>query len=324
MPIPFAAIQAGLGLASGISGLLGGNKQNRQNEEMYTKQLELAKQQGASADQLSQMAQALMSQGSALGDGRGGGVAYNPTTGRWEPTLNQTEQTLQGANDAEALARDTIDQNIRRQGLVDSERLRGRASVETDAELAAIGEQRRGIGMLDPSMIADMIAGERAGAVNAGYDDVQEGLNRMSVRTGGDGSAVAAALARNRSNDIMQTRGNPMLDALGFTESFNSGRRNETMDRFNTFNNSARSINDAGFGMTDRFGTAQDRATQQQAFDLQKTGTAGNLAAGSAGIIGNSARNLMTAGQARQANRVDPLGQFLSGASNLAGSFIKT
>lgn len=287
-------------IGSAIAGLFGGNNRNKLNERMYAEQQRLAQGQTGQADQINNFVQQLMSMQMGTNDGRGGSSRYNPITGQWETTLGSTEQALQGANDQEALARDTIDQFIRRQGMVDAERLRGRAGVEADTEMDAIGAMRRGVNQLDPNMVANMIATDRQGAVNAGYDEVQRGLNTVGLRTGNDGSAVAQALARNRAADIARTRGSPMLEAIGFTDGINQQRMDSAVGRYGGFAGMGGNFINNQFGMTDRFGTAQDRTAQQQGLDLQRRqlGIAG--AGAGAQILNNAAAGLRGGDAARK------------------------
>jgi hypothetical protein len=182
----------------------------------------------------------------------------------------------------------------------------------------SIGAMRRGVNQLDPNQIANMIATERAGAVNAGYDEVQRGLNTVSLRTGNDGSAVAQALARNRAADIARTRGNPMLEAIGFTDDINSRRMGDAVGRYGNFASMGGNFINNGFGMTDRYGTAMDRTAQQQQLDLSRRqlGIAG--AGAGANIINSAAAGLRGADTARrEGSNPNLLGGLLGSAATL-------
>jgi hypothetical protein len=291
MPLP-AIIAKGLPIVSGLFGLGGALGQNAAQRRMAEQQQGFATRIGNSADEISRYVADLMRMQSGLSDERGGSIRINPVTGQWETVLSPQDRALQEANDREALARDTIDQFLRRQGMFDAERLRGRAATAADTLMDDLDANRRGIGTVDPTAIARQLEVDRTGAVNAGYDEVLRGLNRVSMRTGSDGSAVAAALARNRAADIARTRGSPMIEGLQIAQNYNTNARNNLLGEYGGMFSGGSNFLNSSFAGTDRFGNALDRTAQQQGFDLSRrqTGIQGGAVGGQ--LLSNAARGL--------------------------------
>jgi ABC-type transporter Mla MlaB component len=212
------------------------------------------------------LAEQLGRQGSDFQDSFGGGVQYDPETGTYIAGLSPQEQALQEASYAEEGKRLTLDQDLRRRQLTDAERMRGQASNEQDQALRDIDAFRGGVGQVDTSKLAAMLAANKAQQVNAGYDDVNRAVNTMSVRSGGDASDTLAGLARNRTRDLASV-GDPYLEALNAGEQINTGRLQSRLGAYNIFNTGANRLNDQNFtpsgynaAMLDRGATAEKLA----------------------------------------------------------------
>lgn len=313
------AVTAGLSLASGVAGLLGGRAKNRQAQRIYQEQQRLGKRQEGFADDLNSIIGDLLKQNPNMTDAYGYGTTYDPVTGEWRSTVDPMSQQIQGASDQEELARYTVDQEMRRAGLQDSEALRGRAAVEAGTEMDALAAARSGVNRLDVDQIAGIMGADRTRAINAGYDDAMRAANAVSLRTGGDGTQAFQALARNRANDIARL-GNPMLDAISFTDNINQNRDAAAMGRFGQFMGEGRDFYDAGFGPSDRFDKAFDRQTIARNLFTQnkQLGMAGKETA--AGITANQAAGMQRAGQQRLGGTDYALGsKFIGGLNNVVG-----
>jgi hypothetical protein len=281
-----------LSTASAAFKLFGGLGANAAAKRDKEEQRGYASRIGNNVNDINAYVADLMRMQPGINGADGSSISYNPATGQWENKLSGREQTLQGANDQEALARDTIDQFIRRQGMVDAERIRGDAATRAGSAADGVDAFQRGVGTVDPTAVGRMMEVDRTSAVNAGYDDVQRGLNRISLRSGADGTAAATALARNRSNDIARTRGSPALEGLSFAQGFNNTEGNTRMNNYGAFAGAGSRVQDSGFGATDRFGAALDRTTQQQGFDLTRRQTGIQGKAAGAQLLSNAARGL--------------------------------
>lgn len=320
-----AAAQVGGQLLSSFLGSKAEKKKNKLIAEQTGIQRDLADQQIDVSKYIQQLSQQLMGQGSGLTDPYGGGSYYDPVSKTYKYNLSPTQQGLQGASDREELARGTIDQGIRRQGLYDAEGIRGAAANEADTALRDMSNFKQGIGQENAGDLASQLRLNRQASVNAGYDDSQRAANTISLRTGASSGDALSRLAQNRTRDIAQTRGNPELEGLQLADTINSGRQQKLSGLYDMFSGKGSNFYDAGFQSAPYADQAIARSQDQQKLDLGKFEAASGGSSGAAAGIGSAAAGLRQAfGQQNAGTSYNALGQAASGFGDLAASLIKS
>jgi hypothetical protein len=296
---------------------LGSSKKNKAAEQQYQDQKAQAAKTNASSDYIMALARQLQAQGGGYTDPTGGGARYDPVTGTWKSTLGAQPAAVQDASYDEELARNTVDQTRRREGLIDVERMRRQASGEQDTALRDLNLFKTGIGKVDAGSLASTMRTNRTGVINAGYDDAARAASTIGLRTGQSAGDALSGIARNRSRDIATAIGDPETEALQLAEGINSNRLGEKVNLYNMFSGKAGNVYDAGFSPSTYAGDAADRGLASQGLDLQKfdtvLGGAGTAAAGY-----GAASNILRGGaQAKMANTDYNLGgKFLQGLGN--------
>lgn len=301
------------GLVGSVAGLLSSKKTNKLSKQQLAEQKRLTDQQIKISDYIQQLSKELMARGSTQVDPYGGTTAYDPVTGTYRSTLGAVPAEIQAASDKEELARNTLDQEIRRRGLTDAEGIRSGAAREADTALLDLNDFRRGIGAVDPTALAARMRLDRQGAVNAGFDDAERAAQTLQTRTGsGALSDALARIARDRVRAQAEV-GNPEVEALTLAEQLNTNRLNNIGSRYTQFADRGSNFYDAPYAPAPYAGIADAKIGDQMKFDLSKfdiaQGGSGTAAAG----IGIAAAGLRQANQQFMENRVaNPWGQFIS------------
>lgn len=299
-------LSAGLGVVSAIKSKKATKKKNKKAQEALDKLYAQTAKTNEQGDYLQMLAQQLGKQGSDYQDAYGGGVTYDPETGTYYSTLSPEEEAAQSASYMEELRRLTLDQDQRRRQLSDAERMRGQASKEQDQALRDIAAFRGGVGQVDASKLAGQVATNRAQMVNAGYDDVAQAANTMSLRSGGDASDSLAGLARQRTRDLASL-GDPTIEALTAAEQINAGRLQQRMGTYGIFNTAANKVYDAGFDPSTYAADQADTALKTQQLNQGWKDLQASTATNAAQTYLNTGE-LMNQGQGVYNKQYDPYG----------------
>jgi len=324
MPLPLAAIGAGLGAAGSIAGFLGDKKTNKLAKKAYEDQKKLSDKQSGIADYISQLAKQAATTSSDVYDPSGGFTRFNPATGKYEYALGAEQQGIQGASYGEELLRNTVDQGVRRQGLLDAERMRQMASGRADRALTDIDAARRGIGMVDPAAVAGQLMASRTGQLNAGYDDAERAARTMQLRTGS--SAVGDALtslARDRVR-AQAGLGTPGLEGLEFAEGINQGRNQQNYGVYGQMHGIGSNFYDAQFAPSTYEQLGRENLGKQMDFDMSKLDLAMGGGSQAGQTLANAGTGLRQGYDAFAKTRVaSPTSKLLTGLGNAASSFAK-
>lgn len=279
---PLSAILSAGSNIAGLFGTLNKNKQARADAEANTR---ITQEQMALSRLISEAASKYSAQGNNVTDIYGGGARYNPATASWEYNIGTVPAAIQGASDEEELARYGFDQDLRREGLVDSNIARRRALAEGETSLSDYNLQKQGVNQVDPSRIAAQLRANRLRATNAGFDDAMKAAGTMSLRTGTASGDVFANLGRARANTIAQTMGDPEVEALGIADSINQGRMGNTLNAYNLFDSKGRDFYDAGYAPSTRGSEAMENLFRTKGMELDKfNATSGALGGAVAGM----------------------------------------
>jgi len=299
------------------AGHKGDKKANKYAKKEYKAQQELTKKQGGISDYLQELAKQAVGTNSDIYDPSGGYTRYNPVTGRYEYALGGGQQDVQDASYQEELARNTLDQQIRRQGLTDFERMRQESSNRRDRSLLDIDAARRGIGRVDPRDVAGQLLTSRTGQINAGYDDAERAARTMQLRTGS--SAVGDALS-SLARDRVRTQasiGTPGLEGMEFAEGMNQGRDEQAYGIYGQYGDEARNWYDAQFTPSNYEQLGRENVNKQQEFDLAKLDLGMTGASNAGSVLANAQRGQTGAYDAFVKSRVkSPLQNLLTGYSN--------
>lgn len=313
-------------LAMDVAGLWAGHKAAKAAKKMakneYKAQKGYADKQSGIADYISQLARQAATQSSDVYDPSGGYTRFNPATGKYEYALGAEQQGIQGASYEEELLRNTVDQQMRRTGLTDFERMRQRSSGRADAALADIDAARRGIGMVDPNAVAGQLLTSRTGQLNAGYDDAERAARTMQLRTGSSAVGDAlTALARDRVR-AQSSVGTPGLEGLEFAEGINQGRNQQNYGRYGAFGDEARGFYDAQFNPSGYEALGRENLGKQMEFDLSKLDLGMGGGAKAAGVINNAAlgRQAAYTGTNKLATS-SPFAKLMEGGSGLIDKY---
>ena len=321
MVAPLMAIGAGLGGAASLAGILGDRKTNKLSKAALEEQKKITAKQSGIADYLGQLARQAAGTSSDIYDPSGGYTRYNPATGKYEYALGKDQTGIQEASYGEELLRNTQDQALRRRGLNDFERMRGRSSDRADRALLDIDAARRGVGRIDPAAVAGTLTADRTRQLNAGYDDAERAARTLQLRTGsGSLTDSLAGLARDRVR-AQAGIGNPQLEALQFAEGMNQGRDQQAYGVYNQFGNEARNFYDAQFAPSQYEQLGRENLQKQMDFDMSKLDLAMGGAAQAGNVMAGAQQGLTGAYDLFNKNRVaSPLSKGLTGLSNAAFS----
>lgn len=309
-----------LGVGSAISGLIGGKKKNKQAKQDYALQKQLTDKQVEYGDYIQSLSKDLQSRNFNLADPSGGTSGFDPVSNTYKTTLGPQQRQIQDASYNEELARNTIDQAIRRQGMQDVEGRRQFASGDANAARTNLLDFQSGIGQVDGTQIGNQLRTDREAAINAGYDDAARAATTLGLRTGS--SSVESALrgiARSRAQDRLQI-GSPSIEGMQIAEGINRNRLNDRGSMYGLFTNQANQIVDSGFNPSSYDAEGRAIAQDQQKIDLSKAeiGMGGTGAAAAA--VGNAASGIRQGAQQRQNNtNYNLFGDFL-GALGSAGA----
>jgi hypothetical protein len=301
-----------------IAGYKGDKKANKLAKEQYTRQQGLTDKQTSIADYISQLAQQTANTSSDIYDPSGGFTRYNPATGKYEYALGDARLGIQNASYGEELLRNTTDQQIRRQGLTDAERMRQVSSGRATRALSDIDAARRGVGMVDPNAVAGEMLTDRTRQVNAGYDDAERAAKTLQLRTGSSAVGDAlTALARDRVR-TQASVGNPNLEGIQAAQELNAPRTQQLYGAYKQFGDEGRNWYDAQFAPSTYEDTGRANLQKGMEFDMNKLDLAmgGNQQA--ATTIANAARGETGAYDAFTKSRVkSPLANLATGYSNM-------
>lgn len=314
-----------LGVGSAIGGLIGGSKKNKQAKRDYELQKKLADKQIEYSDYIQSLAKDLQSRDFTLTDPSGGVSGYDPTTNTYRSTLGPQQRQIQDASYNEELARNTIDQAIRRQGIQDVEARRQTASGDANAQRTNLLDFLGGVGQVDGTRIGNQLRTDREAAINAGYDDAARAATTLGLRTGS--SSVESALrgiARARAQDRLQI-GSPDIEGMQIAEGINRNRLSDRSNLYGLFTTQANDRFETGFNPSTYDAEGRALAQDQQKIDLSKQeismGGSGAAAAG----VGNAAAGIRAGAQQRMNNtNYNLFGDFLGAIGSAgAGSGIK-
>lgn len=302
-----------IGLVSGFSADKKTNKLNKEQLELEkmlaNNQIDISKYMM----ELSKLAASGVGKGSFT-DPYGSGAVYDPATGTWKTQLSPQEKAIQDASYQEELNRNTADQDIRRQGLNDYEKMRERSGTEATRALANIKAFQQGFGKLDPTQIASIIRGDREGAINAGYDDAARAAQTLQLRTGSSAAGDAlTTLARNRVRDTASL-GSPILEGIQFANEQNNTNLGQLYDVYKGFGDEARAFYDAPFAPSGYAAGAYNAGTDAQKMDLSKLDLALGGSGSAAGTVGQAAQDSGAAFAQFMKNRIaNPFGALATG-----------
>jgi len=294
------------GIASTVAGFIDSGKQNKTNREALALQRESFEEQKKYSEYLKQISDQVLAQQGGFTDTYGGGVQYDPETGAASASLGPVRQGIQGASDNEELARLTLDQAIRRQGLQDSERNRQQDNVDLDSARARSRNFDAGIGKVSGDQIGSQLGLDRTAAVNAGFDEAARNASILGQRTGN--AAIGDSLTRlaqERAKQIALTRGSPNIEGLTMAEGINTGRRQNLMQEQALFSDLANDYKDVGYTPAPYADMATAGILDQQKLDLDKKSVAMGGTAGAAANIGSAAAGMRGAYQDYNNSRVN-------------------
>lgn len=310
-------------VAGAIAGKKAAKKKNKLAKEQYAEQQKLTDKQVASADWITQIAKQLAAQGTGTTDPYGGGTSYDPVTGTWSSSLSAPQAAVQDASYAEELARNTNDQNIRRQGVQSSENARGAAAGQAAATLGDINAFKSGVGAVDAGKLATTLRTNRTAAVNAGYDDAARAANTISLRSGASAGDALSRIARSRAQSIATTMGDPELEALQAADTSNNQRFNNNLNAYNIFDTKGRQFIDTAFNPSSYAKDAVDNTFKTQALDLQTKDAAIGGASNAGALVGSGAAGLRQAAGIQNANtNYNGTADMLRGFGNAADSIL--
>lgn len=304
-------------IIGGVTGFLADRKQNKLAKKQYKLEKAMSDRQIQLSRYIEQLSRELMRKDFSFDDTFGGGVKFNPVTGKYEASLAPEKRAIQEASFAEELDRMIQDQSIRRVGLNDFERMRQRSSNRADRALGDIDAARLGVNRVDPDAISGTLRADRTRYVNAGYDDAAKAATTLQLRTGS--SAVGDAL-----NDIARDRvranaeiGSPDLEGLEFAESINQGREASDFNEYNVFGNEGRSFYDAGFTPTAYDAEAVANLKDLMKLDMSKYDLAMGGTGSAASTVGDAASTLRGAWTGYNQNRIHaPTSKLITGLNN--------
>ena len=295
-----------LGGVSTIAGLIDSGKKNKQNKEALALQRDSFEEQKKYSEYLKQISDQVLAQQAGFTGADGSSVNFDKTTGATSATLSPERQGIQDASNAEELARFVIDQQIRRQGLVDAEGNRQQDNVDLDSSRQRNRAFNQGIGKVDPNQIASQLNLDRTSAVNAGFDEAARNATVLGQRTGNAAMGDSLTrLARERANQIALTRGSPEIEAMQIAEGINTGRRNTGLAEQNMFSGLANDFKDVGYTPAPYADIANAGILDQQRLDLARKEVAMGGNASAAANIGSAASGLRSAYGQYNDTRVD-------------------
>jgi hypothetical protein len=308
-----------LGVGSAISGLIGGSKKNKQAKRDYELQKKLADKQIEYGDYIQSLSKDLQGRNFNLVDPSGGTSGFDPTTNTYKTTLGPQQRQIQDASYGEELARNTIDQAIRRQGILDVEGRRQQASGDANAARTNLLDFIGGIGQVDGTRIGNQLRTDREAAINAGYDDAARAATTLGLRTGS--SSVESALrniARSRAQDRLQI-GSPDIEGMQIAEGINRNRLSDRGNMYGLFTTQANDRFDTGFAPSTYDAEGRAIAQDQQKIDLSKYEIGMGGSGTAAATVGNAASGLRSGAQQRMNNtNYNLFGDFLAGIGSAA------
>lgn len=198
--------------AAGTLGAAGaGVYSNSQNLKAQQKQNEAQNALNAKSEAL---AEKMNQQGLATQvDANGNITYYDAGTNTWRTILAPQQAQINDASNAELLRSLSVDAPMARGEALRNSQAKVLDQGNADALRQQLGNKITGKGAQTGDEIASSLRLAREGAVNAGFDETQQGLTKLNLRTGiAPGGGGAASLAKARANAIAQTLGNPDLE----------------------------------------------------------------------------------------------------------------
>lgn len=311
-------------LIGGFLGAKSDSKANKVNKEQLKIDKDLANRQIEISKYIEGIAKQIAGLSGNTTDYYGTEIFYNPQTGKYEMRLGDTPKRMQDVSDAEDFSRLTVDQQLRRRGLQDYERMRARSSGQATREFDRLQNFRQGVGKVDADRLGSQIRADRTRAVNAGFDDAERSARTLQLRTGS--SAVGSALS-NLARDRVRAQasiGSPEVEALEMAEGINRNREQSILDSYGQFGNEGRAFYDAAFTPNNTAGDAYDRIADLMKFDLSKYDLAMGGSGSAASTIGNAARGLREGTNQYLQNRIaSPWGNFVASGGRRIDEAIK-
>lgn len=318
MPFPLAAV---LGAASGVAGYLSDKKKNKRAKEQLKIDRDLANQQIDISKYIQGLSKELVAKGSNVTDPYGNTAGYDAASGSYKAPMRPGEIAVQNASDQEELARNTVDQEMRRRALQEAENRRANAGVEANQAMRDISLFKQGIGAVDPTQLASSMRLARTAAVNAGYDDTARAATTLGLRTGSAsvGSALER-LSRDRARAQIEGLGNPELEGLQLADEMNKTRLGQKVGLYDMYNTNANQVYDAPFAPSNAADKSFDKSMALAGLDLNKYATAMGGSGTAAAGIGSAAQGQRAGFATSEANRVQaPFANLLGGLGSLAG-----
>lgn len=209
--------QTALSLLGGISGNKQAKKQTALEERM------LASQEAIQREQLA-LAKELANRGIATQiDANGNITAYDKATNTWKTVLSETQQKIQDLSDVEQIQQLQTDAPMSRIESILNATRRSKEGTLADGVRSNISDL-----LSNPVRGSDLASSLRLGrenAVNKGFDAVSSSLGTQALRSGATGgAAIAAQLAKQRSQAIAGVMGNPDIEGMQLADQTNQGR----------------------------------------------------------------------------------------------------
>ncbi len=288
-----------------LQGLMGNSAAKKQAKEQQRNNMQME----AIAREQQELAELLAERGVATQiDANGNVTAYDKATNTWKTVLSPTQQAMQNLSDREQINQLKVDAPVNRvEGLVNAI-ARSKAGGTADAARMQLEDQMRG--GYNGQDLGSILALNRTRAVNQGFDNVSSALTQQALRSGAaGGGALAGALAKQRSQAIASTMGNPQIEGMQLAESMNQSKMGSLYNNWQ----GANAMASGGGGGT--FNPVPIATNASAAAAGARTGANGALTG--AGSLLNSAGSLLNARDVPDYNTNAPL---MTAFANLFGA----
>lgn len=300
---PITIAMLGTSALSSILGYSDQKKQQKQLQNTQNQQLQIAREQQQLAEEMARRGIATQI------DANGNVTAYDQATNTWKTVLSPTQQAIQDLSDQETINQYQTDAPMNRIEAILNATRRSKEGVAANGALASFTDT-----LANPvrgSDLASQLRLDRTNAVNQGFDQVSSQLGTQALRSGAaGGGAIAAQLAKQRSQAIAQTMGSPEIEGMQLAQDVNNSRSGAAGNIYNILagrasNAPIQTFNPSGVatGANSALAGARSNATGS-------LGNSANINANAANIIGNAP---IVGGSG--------LSEMLSGLSNVIGAY---
>lgn len=279
---PLSVIGAGAGAASALAGLFGGN-------DAQTLQAALAQRQLNQQYLLAQQAQQLATAGTRTA--RGDSVRYVPGIG-WIESLSPVSTNLQGASDAESMARMTQDMPRARAGRAMNY---SRRLDENSAANTMLNEFRNTTGPTRAGVEAALTE-QNLARVDDGVRNTRSAVNMQALRSGSGASRIIDSLAARGRSGVRSAIADARVAAPGVFNELNNDAKGNALNRYNLMATRASNIDDVPFEPSNVADALSMRADRARLGAPGALGTASNAVNAGTGLsintLGNQRNNL--------------------------------